>query len=147
MLAEGMPASAVTAKAEIVLSLLQNAVNLENGRWVLEDHPGSQTEFSLHTIVDGEPAGLRMDRVFAAGAAPLSLGHTHLWIVDYKSAAPGGRHIPAFLGQQQAAYGPQMEKYAKSLRVALRDPRPIVCALYFPAVDAVQVVAELPEVD
>ena len=93
----------------------------------MEDHAGARNEFSL-TL--GQPDGesdVRLDRIFSAGPAPLTLGDSHLWIVDYKSAAVGGRDVDSFLSTQREAYGERMQLYATSLRAALQDPRPIVC--------------------
>jgi ATP-dependent exoDNAse (exonuclease V) beta subunit len=143
LVSEGITASKADKAAQNIVSLLQNAVSQDAGRWVLEHRTGALTEYALTHCEDDRAEDLRLDRVFPAGPALLSPGDSDLWIVDYKSASLRGRDIAEFLALQQVAYAAQMSRYAQALRSATGDARPIHCALYFPALDKLHVVAEL----
>jgi hypothetical protein len=68
---------------------------------------------------------VRLDRVFRAGAAPLSEGSGCLWIVDYKTTTHGAEGVEEFLAKERIKYAPQMEAYArvmKGARVGLYYP-------------------------
>ena len=134
---EGLPSSRISRGAVNIHKLLQIALASEKGRWLVEARDGALTEFALTTTSADSFTGFRLDRVFPAGEALLSEGNSHLWLVDYKSAALAGKQLDTFLATQTAAYAATMAQYAQALRAMLNDPRPIRCALYFPALDLI----------
>ncbi len=115
-----------------VLQALHTTLTDPVGQWIVSPHARAETERSLHA------AGitLRPDRTFLAGATPLSAGSSHLWVIDYKTATPGGRDEAHFLEQEREKYAPQMHTYA----AALAGSRPVCAALYYPAIPAFLVV-------
>lgn len=124
--ASGLPLSECERLGEPVLHALRNTLEDPAGRWVLAAHPSAETEHSLRTA----DSKLRPDRMFLAGAEPLTFGDDALWIVDYKTAEPGGRDLALFLADEQARYAPQLRGYA----AASAADRPIHLALYYPAI-------------
>jgi hypothetical protein len=83
---------------------------------------------------------VRLDRVFAAGEQLEEPGDSHIWIVDYKSVILLGYAEEEFLDRQAAIYAPAMARYARAWTCLGRDPRPVRCALYFPAQDKLRLV-------
>lgn len=143
LLTAGMPSSRVNKVAVRIRELLRQALGSKVGQWVLEDHPESHSEYAVTHWQSGEPISVRLDRVFAAGAAPLSSGETDLWIIDYKSAAMGGAEVKLFLETQAAAYEETMASYARCVNAAWGRGRPIHYALYFPALDRIHELGKL----
>lgn len=107
-------------------------------RWILADHPDSQSEASwsgyLPEISRNRFRTLRADRVFRAGPAPFDESSDVFWVIDYKtSPGPSGE---LFLQQERALYGPQLEAYG-SVLMALHGPKTALrLGLYYPALGA-----------
>ena len=139
--AGGLSSQKLKASAEYVHKLLQNAIASPMGRWVLAPRPGSLTEFPITHWEDGVAHSLRIDRIFPAGEKLGEAGDSHLWIIDYKSVDAGGRDEDEFLREQVKLYAPAMTRYAQAWRDLGRDPRPVRCALYFPAQDRLETIS------
>ncbi len=127
--AGGLPPSQLESLAGKVLLALRTVLTDPAGRWILSPHPGARTEAST-TIVssDGHPKTIRLDRLFHAGSGPSSVGEDHLWVIDYKTATPGGRDLNTFLAEEREKYKPQMDAYATALG---STSRPLRLALYY----------------
>lgn len=129
---EGLAPADAIREAARAHELLAQTLADHDGLWLLSPHSGAQSEQALAT----RDAGLlRVDRTFRAGAQPGEPGEGTLWIVDYKTAQPGGRTLPEFLAAQRDVYGPQLQRYANALRAEPANSGVDVrLGLYFPAV-------------
>ena len=107
-----------------------------NGMWILSPHPQAESEVCWTGIAGGELRSVRIDRVFQAGAAPLSEGDACWWIVDYKTAHPEAKSPDQALPGLRSLFAPQLEAYAEVLRKLHADGKPIRAALYYPLLRA-----------
>lgn len=139
--AEGLPQQTAKSAAPNVHKLLQKALLSPIARWVLAPRPGALIEFPITHWKEGIAYSLRVDRIFSGGEEVGSNGDTHIWIVDYKSVDVGGRDGDSFLSGQVAFYAEALARYARAWRDLGLDPRPIRCALYFPAQDKLKIVS------
>lgn len=121
---EPAQASRIAAQAlEIVLKASHDAV----AQWVLSPHEGAASEARWAGVLDGRVHGVQVDRIFRAGATPMSEGDETWWIIDYKTANADG-----LLPELRAMFAPQLETYARVLR-NLHGADVHVCAgLYYP---------------
>ena len=126
--ASGLAPTETDRHAANILRGLTKVLNHPEGQWLLAPHPQATSESAL-TSSDPTQPGIRLDRSFLAGPTPLTIGTTHLWIIDYKTATHGSTNLDSFLTQQRAHYATQLEAYASQL--AATSP-PILLALYHP---------------
>jgi ATP-dependent exoDNAse (exonuclease V) beta subunit len=112
-----------------VLTGLRNTLNDAEGLWLLQPHPGAESETAFTTL---NPAGdvqtLRLDRTFLAGAAPTDPGSDYRWIVDFKTSSHSPQGLDAWLETQRQSYAPQLERYA----AAFAESKPVRLALFYP---------------
>ncbi|MGA2897217.1 MAG: 3'-5' exonuclease, partial [Acidobacteriaceae bacterium] len=144
--ADGLPHATVNRLAREARAALEDTLRDRDGLWLLAHHAAAANEFALTAWpeshnADGQPAirptSIRIDRIFRAGAEPHAPGEDILWIVDYKTSAPGASGLDDFLAAQRAAYAPQLETYARILtQLAHPADRPapaeVRLALYYP---------------
>jgi len=130
--ADGLPQRTVQQLATEALKMVERVLSDADGRWVVGRHANSASEFSLSTAAGTGVATLRADRIFWAGPAPHAPGDNCFWIIDYKSSAPGGAALDAFLARQRELYASQLETYAKVLGPTV-GAQQIRVGLYFPA--------------
>ena len=98
------------------------------GRWILADHPESQSEIAL-TAQEDATKSIRIDRIFKAGPTPGSTGQDVLWIIDYKTSTQKNESLTAFLQAEKERYSGQLEGYAD----LLAEPNQTIhLGLYFP---------------
>lgn len=98
------------------------------GAWLLEPHADASSESAWTGMVRGQLRNVRVDRLFRAGARPLSDDQTHWWIVDYKTA-----HVEAgTLEELRKTFQPQLHSYAEILRALHGQAVQIRCALFYP---------------
>jgi ATP-dependent helicase/nuclease subunit A len=120
------PADAASAHSAILRGM-RNALEHEDGRWLLMAHdsvPGDRSwnekswnETSWTSAKDGRILRQRPDRVFFAGESPGAPGTEYLWIVDYKTAALiEGTHHDNFLAASHELYRSQLEAYSELFR-------------------------------
>lgn len=129
---EGLPPSVAQRQAPRALEALTHALRDEKGRWVLSPHPQATSERPLTLAANGMLRSLRADRTFLAAATPLSVGDTHLWILDFKTAEQGSRDNETFIAGELAKYREQLEAYAVLRRAMPGGGQPIMLALYYP---------------
>ena len=134
--AEGISPTEVQRMARATLAALGNVLRDKDGLWIIAAHPGADTEYALvgpRTDSDGLYS-IRVDRLFLAGPEPHAAGQDCLWIVDYKTSAHSDSGAREFLVEQQRAYAPQLEGYARVLAAHRSVPMEKVrTALYYPA--------------
>jgi superfamily I DNA/RNA helicase len=109
---------------------LSNMLRDAEGLWVLGPREGAMSEFALTSWGEGR-SGVRLDRVFFAGAKPLDTGNECLWIIDYKTATHGRESMDEFLAEERVKYGVQMETYARMMSDRVEAGR-LRVGLYYP---------------
>jgi ATP-dependent helicase/nuclease subunit A len=129
---DGLPPAMVERLTARVQTALGNALRDPEGLWLLGAREQAASEHALTSWSDSRRS-IRLDRIFRAGAAPLSGGTEFLWIVDYKTTAHGREGMAAFLEGERKKYGPQMEAYA---RIAAVGKDKVRMALYYPMLPA-----------
>jgi hypothetical protein len=128
---EGLPPAVATREATRALHALTLTLNDPNGLWLLSPHAAAASESAL-TVASPAAQGLRVDRTFIAGPAPLSTGQTCIWIVDFKTSEQGSRSDAAFAAAERAKYSAQLETYA-ALRRSLPDGNLLIrLGLFYP---------------
>jgi ATP-dependent exoDNAse (exonuclease V) beta subunit len=128
LIRSGLVGQELEAATNRVLKALGQALADPRGRWVLGPQGEARTEWELTMRVDGRPRRIAPDRTFVAADGAR-------WIVDYKTGSHAGGSLDEFLDRERERYQPQLERYARALRMV--DPqRPIRCGLYFPLAQA-----------
>ena len=110
--------------AQRVRQALARIRTSRRGRWILQPHEDSHTEYAVTGVVNGEVVSGLVDRTFVDEGIR--------WIIDFKTSAHEGGNLKAFLDEQQRRYSDQMERYARIL-AALGNP--VKVGLYFPLLD------------
>lgn len=128
--ADGVPPASIARRTHQVKSALVNTLQDPEGRWVLIAQHETASELAL-TAWNEDRTSVRLDRVFRAGREPFADGHECLWIVDYKTASHGTGGIEKFLQDEKAKYDPQMQTYARMMRLATQSDE-IRVGLYYP---------------
>ncbi|WP_260705218.1 UvrD-helicase domain-containing protein [Edaphobacter flagellatus] len=102
----------------------------EHGLWILGPRHMAASEYALMTA-DENHAGMRFDRIFYAGDAPLSEGDDFLWIVDFKTTPYTRSALDGFLERERDKYAPQMAAYASAMQ-NIRKGSGLRLGLYYP---------------
>jgi len=123
LVACGLPADAVDAGSERVVSTLEQTLADERGRWLLGPRDAAASELRLTGLAGGEIVNVVMDRTFVDERGTR-------WIVDYKTGGHEGGDNDAFLDRERERYRPQLERYAALMRPS--DGKPVKLGLYFP---------------
>jgi ATP-dependent exoDNAse (exonuclease V) beta subunit len=105
---------------------IDNCLESNRGRWLLEAHEEARSEYALTAFIDGIPRNLVLDRSFVCEGVR--------WIIDYKTSSHSGANLEGFLDNEVERYREQLRRYREA--VALGETRPIRTALYFPLLDA-----------
>ncbi len=128
MLAEqGVTGAELRAGVERVRAALDNAVNDEQARWVLDaGHSESASELAIAVTVDGRTQKKIIDRTFVSNDG-------ERWIVDYKTSVHRGSDTEAFIDNEVVRYREQLEGYKAAIKDVYPDQNyPVRLALYFP---------------
>jgi len=112
------------ATAQRVRQALARIRTSRRGRWILQPHEDSRTEYAVTGVVNGEVVRGLVDRTFIDAGIR--------WIIDFKTSAHEGGNLEAFLDEQQRRYSDQMERYARILTTL---GTPVKVGLYFPLLD------------
>ncbi len=135
--AEGLPPPLCDRETARAVRALQATLLDATGLWVLAPHVTSWTERTLQLSASSPrtaPSTLRADRLFLGGSEPLSLGDTHLWVVDFKTSEQGGHAEATFLAAERRKYTDQLETYARACLAAEGVVRPVILALFYPLI-------------
>ena len=119
----GSGSTELDAATDKVITALKNTLTDERGRWILDAHAESKSEYSLTVFADNLFKRFIIDRTFVDD-------NNTRWIIDYKTGSHEGSDTEAFLDREQQRYQPQLEHYAAILQQL--DARPIKLGLYFP---------------
>lgn len=101
------------------------------GQWILSPHAEAGSEASWSGVIGGELRSVRVDRIFRAGAEPLTEGDRAWWIIDYKTAHADSVDAPE-VSALRTLFAPQLETYAEILRALHGKDFPIYAGLYYP---------------
>ena len=112
------------ATAQRVRQALARIRTSRRGRWILQPHEDSHTEYAVTGVVNREVVRGLVDRTFIDAGIR--------WIIDFKTSAHEGGNLEAFLDEQQRRYSDQMERYARILTTL---GTPVKVGLYFPLLD------------
>jgi ATP-dependent exoDNAse (exonuclease V) beta subunit len=112
------------AAAQRVRQALARIRVSRRGRWILEPHEDSHSEYAVTGVVGGEVVRGLVDRTFVDAGVR--------WIIDFKTSEHQGGKLEEFLDEQQRRYRDQMERYA-SILAPLGNP--VRLGLYFPLLD------------
>jgi ATP-dependent exoDNAse (exonuclease V) beta subunit len=104
------------------------------GQWVLSPHTDAASEVRWAGVVNEDVRTVQVDRVFRAGAAPLTEDGNRWWIVDYKTAYSDDLTSgeTGALPRLRALFEPQLQAYAQVLRKLHGDDAQIHAGLYYP---------------
>jgi ATP-dependent exoDNAse (exonuclease V) beta subunit len=127
---EGLPPRLAASEATRALRALTLTLSDLTGLWILSPHTAAASERALNTGT----VGLRVDRTFLAGDAPLSSGDRCIWIVDFKTTEPGSRTSDDFAAAERAKYSAQLEAYAALRRTLPGGGLPIQLGLFYPLI-------------
>ncbi len=94
------------------------------GRWILQAHEDSHSEYAVTGVVEGQVVRGTVDRTFIDDGVR--------WIIDFKTSEHQGGKLEEFLDEQQRRYRDQMERYAGILA---QLGNPVRLGLYFPLLD------------
>ncbi len=112
----------VTARQQILMAM-NNTLQDETGRWLLQSHTESVCEFAISYFQQGRLASAIIDRTFVDE-------NDVRWIIDYKTGLHQGGDVQVYIHQQVQRYRPQMDKYRRLMSVI--DRRDMKVGLYFP---------------
>ena len=110
--------------AQRVRQALARIRTSRRGRWILESHEDSHSEYAVTGVVGGEVVRGLVDRTFIDNGVR--------WIIDFKTSEHQGGKLEEFLDEQQRRYRDQMERYASILALL---GNPVRLGLYFPLLD------------
>ncbi len=106
-----------------VRCLVENTLSDEKGRWILSSHREAHSEWEITVWENTKPKKYIVDRTF--------IDETNTrWIIDYKTAA-------VVNADEISTYQLQLNTYESAIQQF--DPRPVKKALYFPAMQKLEV--------
>ncbi len=126
---ERQQAAQIAARA---MEIVQQAAQDARAQWILSPHPDAASEARWAGVVNGRLRTVQVDRVFRAGAEPLSADGDAWWIVDYKTAHEDGAAPGTALPELRKIFAPQIEVYAQVLRNLRGQDTQIRGGLYYP---------------
>lgn len=121
--------------AQQAVEIALRATHDSMGQWILSPHDNAASEVRWAGVVKEEVRNVQVDRVFQAGAAPLSADGNCWWIVDYKTAHldDSDKADPAsILPRLRSLFAAQLQAYADVLRKLHGDGAQIIAGLYYP---------------
>ncbi|MDR3737952.1 MAG: UvrD-helicase domain-containing protein [Terracidiphilus sp.] len=118
--------------ADEALAVALDATRDPHGQWILDPHKDAASEVAWAGYLAGAVRTVRVDRLFRAGAEPLSEGTQHWWIVDYKTTHANGLDPGIVLPELRQLFAPQLETYAALLRKLHGADTQVRAALYYP---------------
>jgi ATP-dependent helicase/nuclease subunit A len=122
----GVDSTELDRAATRVVDGLTGALTDERGRWVLKARASARSELRLAVDAGDFVEHLRLDRTFVED--------DRRWIIDFKTSTHEGGDVDAFLDSEVTRYGPQLERYARTMTAI--DGLPVSVALYFPLLGA-----------
>jgi ATP-dependent exoDNAse (exonuclease V) beta subunit len=128
----GLLPAAIQRYSPQVQQALTTTLADPEGQWIMGSRRDALSEHALATW-DEEQSSVRMDRIFRAGASPLSTDGDRLWIIDFKTTQYAGSEIETFIDNEHRKYSGQMETYSRILQTTNGDEK-ICVGLYYPLI-------------
>ena len=129
--AQGLSATRLMEALAVVVSMVDNTLADDRGRWLLVARLDAVSEWSIvqkNGLADARRE-LIIDRTFTDEVTGVR------WIIDYKTSRPtSDQSLDDFLAEQTAQYLTQINNYSEAIAPLLDDKVAIQCALYFPAI-------------
>jgi len=134
----GLNVARLDVATDKVIRAINNTLDDERGRWILEPHAEARSEWALSVPAANTPEEAPADIVSIAltPVQKVIIDRTFVdsegvrWIIDYKTGDHEGADTTAFLDDEQKRYTAQLSRYADI--IARLDDRPIRLGLYFP---------------
>ncbi|MCZ6617094.1 MAG: UvrD-helicase domain-containing protein [Gammaproteobacteria bacterium] len=127
----GVPETAHESLLAEIARQIRNLVEDEKGLWLLNQHPGAQSELPLTGNLEGELINVRLDRTFDFEGIR--------WVIDYKTAnLDPAQSVELFIHNEKLRYLPQLERYRNIAAAAFGVP--VRMSLYFSALPRFEVV-------
>lgn len=117
----GVPREEEEILAGRVVDALEQTLQDDRGRWILDDHDQARSEYAVTGVLGGPARRSVIDRTFVADGTR--------WIIDFKTGRPEDDDLDAFLETEKERYQDQLEGYA---RLFEDQGLPIQLGLYFP---------------
>ena len=108
-----------------VVRAVQNTLESERGRWILNAREGARSEWPLSGVIGNRLISGTIDRFFREDG--------RLWIIDYKTSDHQGAGEEVFLDRERSRYREQMQNYAVLMTHLMSGP--VSLGLYFPLLD------------
>lgn len=128
---QGVPEALREAACERVIAAIENVLDDERGRWIVDvdtGHHDARSELALSGVMDGVVVNSVIDRTFVDAQGIR-------WIIDFKTSTHEGGDLDAFLHSEEQRYRPQLQRYAALMR-RWKPEQPVKTALYFPLLRA-----------
>jgi ATP-dependent exoDNAse (exonuclease V) beta subunit len=118
--------------AQQALQIAHRAAHDPVADWILSAHPDGASELRWTGVISQKLRTVQIDRIFRAGANPLSTGTDAWWIIDYKTAHEETTDSVNALSRLRPLFAPQLELYAEFLRMLHGKDTLIRAGLYYP---------------
>ncbi len=112
--------------------IAQKAFGDPVAQWILAPHAEAAAEARWTGVIDGALRNVQADRIFRAGNEPMTKGENTWWIVDYKTTHAEDSDPKAALPRLRSLFAPQLELYARVLRLMYGADAQVRTGLYYP---------------
>ena len=121
---QGLPPEMLFEEIKRGKIMLQNILNHDKGRWVLESHKDAHCEYPLTQIKNNTYQSRVIDRTF--------IDKDNIrWVIDYKTGQHMGSDLEIFFENEKDRYQSQLNQYEMLFRMS-GESRTIKKALYYP---------------
>ncbi len=124
LLSEGLPESQLVQSVNKCLKAIQNALEDDTGRWIMQTHKDHRSEYALTRIQNGQFKERVIDRTFIDE-------NNERWIIDFKTGEHQGANLSHFFSEESDRYRNQLTAYKELLKLK-GETRTIRLALYYP---------------
>lgn len=130
--ASGLERAQAEEIAAQALEIVRKTFDDPIAQWILAPHTDAAAETRWTGVLDGALRSVQADRVFRAGSEPMTEGENTWWIIDYKTAHAEDSDPAAALPKLRSLFAPQLELYARVLRLMHGSGAQIRAGLYYP---------------
>ena len=124
LLAEGLSPAHLDQAVRSGVTALNNTLQDETGRWILQEHEDAHSEYPLTGYIQGRYMNKILDRTFVDANGVR-------WIIDFKTGEHQGSRLEHFFKQEKERYQAQLDQYEELMKLK-GETRPIKKALYYP---------------
>ncbi len=124
LLEEGLSPKQMDETTQTGMRALQNILEDEDGRWILNQHEDGHAEYPLTGIIKNNYVNKILDRTFIDE-------YGVRWIIDYKTGEHQRSNLEHYFEEEKKRYKPQLDQYEELIKLQ-GESRPIKKALYYP---------------